>query len=68
MLAEYERPEIVILHSIRTASERIRSELKTLGDEKTYAFSLSVIKGQAGMLAKLAEDLERRFERRGAGE
>lgn len=62
---EYTRPDIVILGSMRSASEAIKRELVTIGDEKDYHGALMVLRSQSLRIQKLTDELLRRFVARG---
>jgi hypothetical protein len=59
---EYLRPDIVLLGSIRGASDQIREELRLIGDEQNYHTALLVLKTQGRLIGDLAEELLRRFD------
>lgn len=57
------RPDIVIERSIRDSVDRLREELKTLGDSDCYVRSLRVLATQAGIVRELAGELLDRAEK-----
>lgn len=66
--SEYARPDIVLLGSIRAASDVIAKELKVIGEEREYHGTLTVLVTQSRLIHEHAAELLRRYEANGGGQ
>jgi hypothetical protein len=52
-----QRPDIVLLFTLRGASDQIRKELSVIGDESQYREALIVLRTKGRQIAELADEL-----------